>query len=183
MNTNNIIINHFQIYYKANVSSLTIFAGRFVPSEVAEDIVHDIFLEAWNYLEIHKELPSRSYIFMAVRNRCLNYLKREQAKQNYIESTQLENQLLGLDYYNSDEKQLIDRENIQEIHNQIEKLPEKCRVIFKMAYFEEKKSAEIAEILDLSIRTVEHQLYLGLKTLRNRMIQEGKKHLFFLFFF
>jgi len=183
MSANNLILTSFQIYYNANISALVIFAQRFVPAETAEDIVHDVFLEAWNHAETQQELPSRSYIFMAVRNKCLNYLKREQVKQNYIESAQLENRLLGLDYYNSDEKLIIERENIQEIYNQIEKLPEKCRIIFKMAYFEEKKSAEIAEILHLSIRTVEHQLYLGLKTLRDKITPTGKKSFFFLLFF
>ena len=95
----------------------------------------------------------------------------------------MENRILGLDYYESYEKKIIDKEDIQHIYNQIEELPEKCRQIFKMAYFEEKRNAEIAEILNISIRTVEHQLYLGLKTLRSRLTADGKKSLFFLFFF
>lgn len=183
MGYNDLIIKSFQIYYQTNISSLIIFAKRFVPSDVAEDIVHDVFLETWNHIDHKKEIPSRSYIFMAARNKCINYLKKEQAKQNYIESTQLDNQLLGLDYYDSDEKLIIEKENIREIYNQIEKLPEKCRIIFKMSYFEEKKNAEIAEILNISLRTVEHQLYLGLKTLRNNLTQKQKKQLFFLLFF
>jgi len=183
MGTDNLHIKSFKLYYKANAPLLIMFAKRFVPSDAAEDVVHDVFLEAWNYVDRNEDLPSRSYIFMATRNKCINYLKKEQAKQNYIESTQLDNQLLGLDYYDSDEKLIIEQENIREIYNQIEKLPEKCRMIFKMSYFEEKKNAEIAEILNISLRTVEHQLYLGLRVLRDRLVQKGKKDLFFLFFF
>lgn len=173
----------FRIYYEANVSPLILFARRFVSVEMAEDIIQDIFLDIWDHSEMNEKLPSRSYLFMAVRNKCLNILIREQVKKNYIESTELDNRILGLDYYNSFEKQIIDKEDMQYIYDEIEKLPEKCRVIFKMAYFEEKKNAEIAEILDISIRTVEHQLYLGLKTLRTRFVDNGKKGLFFLFFF
>lgn len=173
----------FKKYYETKVSSLILFAKRFVPSEVAEDIVHDIFLETWEQFKISTEAPSHSYLFMAVRNRCLNVLKREQVKDHYIHSTTLDNQIMGLDYYDSYERQLIDREDIQTVYDQIERLPEKCRLIFKMAYFEDKKNAEIAEILDLSVRTVEHQLYLGLKTLRDKLTTEGKTHLFFMFFF
>ena len=173
----------FRRYYEANVSSLMFFAQRFVSSEIAEDIIQDVFLEVWDNLDTYKEMPSCSYLFMAVRNRCLNILRREQVKDNYIQSTELDNRILGLDYYESYEKKIIDKEDIQHIYNQIEELPEKCRQIFKMAYFEEKKNAEIAEILNISIRTVEHQLYLGLKTLRSRLTVEGKKSLFFLFFF
>ncbi|MDR2921704.1 MAG: RNA polymerase sigma-70 factor [Tannerella sp.] len=181
-NSNNDLIS-FRHYYEANVSHLKLFARRFVSSDIAEDIVHDVFLEVWNYLESCKEMPSRSYLFMAVRNRCLNNLKRELVKENYVQTTQLDNQILGLDYYDSYEKLIIAKEDIQAIYDQIERLPEKCRVIFKMAYLEDKKNAEIAEELNLSIRTVEHQLYLGLRTLRERLTGEEKKRLFFMILF
>jgi len=176
-------LDFFRHYYETNVSSLILFARRFVPSEIAEDIVQDVFLGIWDQRGMLDEMPSRSYLFMAVRNRCLNILKREEVKENYIHTTQLENQILGLNYYDSSDKRLIAEEDLKIIYDQIERLPEKCRVIFKMAYFEDKKNAEIAEILDISIRTVEHQLYLGLKMLRERLIDKGKKSLFFMFFF
>lgn len=173
----------FKHYYETKVSSLILFARRFVSSEMAEDIVHDVFLDIWEQLNLSGELPSYSYLFMAVRNRCLNVLKREEVKENYIHATTLDNQIMGLDYYDSSERLLIDKENMQIVYDQIERLPEKCRIIFKMAYFEDKKNAEIAEILELSIRTVEHQLYLGLRTLRKNLTSEGKEHLFFMLFF
>ena len=173
----------FRRYYEANVSSLIIFARRFVTLEVAEDIIQDVFLEIWGNSEIHRSLPSRAYLFTAVRNKCLNILIREQVKRNYIETTELENRILGLDYYDSYEKQIVGQEEIQLIYDEIEKIPEKCRQIFKMSYFEEKKNAEIAETLNISIRTVEHHLYLGIKTLRERLTAKNKKDLFFLFFF
>lgn len=178
---NNLI--SFRKYYEASVSSLILFARRFVSSEIAEDMVHDVFLEVWNLQGMNDQLPSRSYLFMSVRNRCFNLLKREQVKENYIHTTQLDNQILELDYYDSSEKLIIDKEDMQEVYDQIEQLPEKCRVIFKMAYFEDKKNAEIAEMLEISIRTVEHQLYLGLKTLRERLTNKGKRVLFFMLFF
>jgi RNA polymerase sigma-70 factor (ECF subfamily) len=164
-------LSFFRRYYEANVSSLVTFALRFVPTEVAEDIIHDLFLEIWNR-PISDKLPSRSYLFMAVRNRCLNYVRKEQVKDNYIESTELDNRILGLDYYDSHDKFLIDKEEIKIIHRQIEQLPEKCRIIFKMAYFEDKKSAEIAEILGISVRTVEHHIYLGLRSLRSKLAKK-----------
>lgn len=173
----------FKHYYETKVSSLILFARRFVPAEVAEDIVHDVFLDTWEHVSGSGEFPTYSYLFMAVRNRCLNTLKREEVKENYIHVATLENQIMGLDYYDSSERLLIDKENMQIVYDQIERLPEKCRVIFKMVYFEDKKNAEIAELLGLSIRTVEHQLYLGLRTLRDNLTSKGKKDLFFMLFF
>lgn len=173
----------FKRYYEVNASSLTFFARRFVSQAVAEDIVHDVFLDVYENLKSFDKMPSRSYLFMAVRNRCLNTLVREEVKENYIHTTLIENQLLGLDYYDSFENLLIEKDGLHELYEQIEQLPDKCRQIFKLAYFEEKKNAEIAELLDLSIRTVEHQLYLGLKTLRNKMTAPQKRSNKFFFFF
>ena len=180
-NKNNDFLS-FRNYYEVNVSSLTTFARRFVAVEVAEDIIQDLFLDTWNHLVQHRELPSRSYLFTAVRNKCLNIITREQVRRNYIETSALNNRLLGLDYYDSHEKQVIDREDMQLIYDEIEKLPEKCKQAFKMAYFEEKDNAGIAETLNISIRTVEHHLYLGLRMLRNKLIAKEKKDSFFLFF-
>lgn len=173
----------FRRYYEENMSSLIMFARRFVSMEIAEDVTQDVFIDVWDNFQASGQLPSRSYIFTAVRNKCLNILTREQVRRNYIETTELDNRILGLDYYDSHEKQLIGREEIQFLYDEIERLPDKCREIFKKSYFEEKKNAEIAEILDISIRTVEHQLYLGLRTLRAKFAANGKKDLFFLFFF
>lgn len=182
MHVKNNLLN-FKCYYEANVSPLVLFARRFVSFNIAEDIVHDVFLEVWNHSGEMQQLPSPSYLFMAVRNRCFNQLKREQVEDHYIESAERKNRILGLDYYETHEKRMIEREDLQMIYDEIDRLPDKCRAILKMSYLEEKKNAEIAEELQISIRTVEHQLYLGLKTLRGRLNQKGKKRLFFMLFF
>ncbi|MBB4036195.1 RNA polymerase sigma-70 factor (ECF subfamily) [Dysgonomonas hofstadii] len=180
---NSSVFVSFKLYYDANVSHLILFANRFVPIDTAKDLIHDLFLEIWENLDSFEKLPTRSYLFKAVKNRCINYLKREQVRENYISYIQVENKLVGLEYYDSFEKLLVEKEGIQEIYNQIEALPDKCKQIFKLAYFEDKKNAEIAIILGLSVRTVEHQLYLGLKTLRDKLQPKRKnKRKFFIFF-
>lgn len=179
--TNKILLS-FRNYYKENISSLIVFARRFVSVEIAEDITQDLFLDIWNKYELNNELPTKSCLFASIRNKCLNTLTREKVKQNYIESAELDIKLLGLDYYKSQERRLIEKEDIQYIHDEIEKLPDRCREIFKMSYLEEMKNIEIAKKLNISVRTVEHHLYLGLRTLRDRLTGDGKKSLFFLFF-
>lgn len=159
----------FKKFYESNISTLIQFAQRFVPIEIAKDIVHDIFVEVWDKSEENNKYLSLSYLFMTVRNKCLNIIKREQVKRNYLNSYELENLILQLNYYQSYEQHLIYIEKIHTVYIEIEKLPAKCKVIFKMAYIQEMKNADIAEKLDISIRTVEHQLYLGLKTLRERL--------------
>jgi RNA polymerase sigma-70 factor (ECF subfamily) len=164
----------FRRIYESNVSSLVRFAQQFIDQEMAEDVVQDVFLELWEREQVFDKTSCRSYLFTAVRNRCINILKHEQARTNCINRVQLENQLLELDYLDSIEKQIIEKEDMQVIYDQIEMLPERCREILKLAYFEEKKSAEIAESLRLSVRTVEHQLYLGVRALRSKLLKRAK---------
>ncbi len=168
------MLSTYKSYYDDNISKLIIFATRFVPDDIAEDITQDLFLDIWNKYCLTNELPTKSYLFTSIKNKCLNILTREKVRRNYIESIELDIKLLGINYYNSQEKLLIDEENIRYIHEEVDKLPNKCRKIFKMSYFEEMKSREIAKKLNISIRTVEHQLYLGLKTLRKRILRNEK---------
>ncbi|GHT43987.1 DNA-directed RNA polymerase sigma-70 factor [Bacteroidia bacterium] len=160
----------FKNLYEANAGTLIRFAKRFASSpDMAEDIVHEVFLELWKNDKELNEPTSHSFLFAAVRNRCINILKRQQLSEDYVHNVQIENRLLGLDYYDSIEKLIIEKEDLQRVYRQIDLLPDKCRQIFKLSYFDEKKNAEIAELLNLSIRTVEHQLYLALKTLRDKL--------------
>ncbi len=165
---------NFRRMYEANISLLVRFAGRYVPLEIAEDIVQDVFLEIWKKDKVN-EISGISYLLTAVRNRCLNYLKQEQIKSVYMQQVTSEARELEKDHSAPIEKSMMEKEQLQQIYDQIEQLPDKCRNIFKMAYFEEKKSAEIAGLLNLSIRTVEHQLYLALKTLRARLQKKQQK--------
>lgn len=164
----------FQRIYETNASSLIRFARRYTSPEIAEDIVQDIFLELWESKKSFDEDTARFYLFTAIKNRCLNLLRQEQVKDNYISSIQTENHLLSLQHYDPADELLSKEEDLHEIYKQIEFLPEKCRQIFKLAYLEDKKSPEIADILKLSVRTVEHHLYLGLKTLRTKLLQKKK---------
>jgi RNA polymerase sigma-70 factor (ECF subfamily) len=167
-------LSAFRKLFEANVSLLISFAQRFTSEDTAKDIVQNVFMELWQHFDAANERDYRSYLFVAVRNRCINFLKQEQMKANCFRNIQIENQLLGLDYLDSVDKIIIENENMQSIYSQIEQLPKKCRQIFKLAYFEDKKNAEIAELLQLSIRTVEHHLYLALKTLREKLTKNHK---------
>ena len=154
----------FESLYVENVAVLIRFASRYVAPDIAEDIVHEVYLELWKDDKIIERELQFSYLLTAVRNKCLNCLKQKESRRKHIEK--LISEADEYDDQSSMERNLVEEEYLQRIYNQVDLLPDKCRTIFKMAYFEEKKSSEIAEILNLSIRTVEHQLYLGLKSIR-----------------
>lgn len=162
----------FKKIYETHVSLLVNFACRFVPSEAAKDIVQDVFLAVWEQNMEYKEETIRHYLLIAVKNRCLNFIRQQQLKTDLINQY---NYLLELQYYDSAEKLIVAEEDLAYIHEQINLLPPKSQLIFRMAYLEEKKSAAIAQELNLSQRTVEHHIYLAISKLRSIILGKEKK--------
>ena len=78
-----------------------------------------------------------------------------------------------MEFYSPDHNDVIQAIEGQELHNQIEtaiqKLPDKCRQAFVMSYLHEMKNKEIADIMGVSVRTVDAHIYKALKHLRNQL--------------
>jgi RNA polymerase sigma-70 factor (ECF subfamily) len=102
-----------------------------------------------------------AYLFRAVRNTSLNMLKHKKVESNFAQHELLTSQRsvepLGT-------HELEDR-----ISQALEKLPEQCRIVFKMSRFEELKYAEIADELNISVKTVENQIGKALKIMREQL--------------
>lgn len=146
------------------------YARKFVDRHTAEDIVHDIFVKIWNYdsfMIIDQSMGN--YLFRSVQNACWDYLKRQTVRDDYISKTIAWLKEEELTYKNNPVDQIIDKEQIETVYKAIDQLPEKCREIFLLSYMEEKKNAEIADMLNISVRTVETQIYKALKSLRNTL--------------
>jgi len=151
--------------YEDYASRLILFAGRFVDKSTAEDLVHDVFIELWKQDELPTENSAGSYLFRCVQNASLNYLRHQNIKEEYIAKASVRLKLIELERVSMDEI-LIRREQVEAVHLAIQSLPDKCREIFEMHFLQEKKSKEIAESLNISVRTVETQIYKGLRILR-----------------
>ena len=175
---NSLNINHlwnssseFELAYNLFAKVLTAYALKFVSRQTAQDIVQDLFLEIWNNPPALKT-SLKSYLFAAVRNACLDHLKSMQVKEKYINHRLIQVQMDELMYYQEDEISIIEEEQLELIYASIGKLPEKCKEVIEMYYFKNMKSAEIAEQLQLSIRTVQNHLYKGLIKLREIIDQK-----------
>ena len=143
----------------------------------AEDVAQDVFCKLWMqpelWLDNDKELDN--YIFIMTRNIVLNIFKHQQVEQEYqtevIEKTFLyelteKEEILNSVYY---------KEMLLIIQLTLEKMPKRRRLIFELSRFRGLSHKEIADKLDVSIRTIEHQVYLAL-------IELKKVLLFFIFF-
>lgn len=165
----------FREYY----SSLVFYAARIVGEDEAPDIVQDVFMDIWNRRSnLYMGEQFKSFLYQSVYSKSLNFLKHNEVKDKYI-SQQQEIQEMRIEYYNPQNTDALSRiENMEirrEISNAINDLPDKCRMIFKLSYLHGMKNKEIAEALDLSLRTVEAQMYKALKRLRDSL-----SHLVFL---
>jgi RNA polymerase sigma-70 factor (ECF subfamily) len=153
----------FQLHYRP----LCYFASQLVGNQQdAEDIVKDTYVKLW---QKHPDFATpqniKAFLYITTRNACLNFLRHVQVK----ESSRKE--LLYLEEEKGQElivNQMIRAELMQEIYTEIEKLPEKRRMVFKLAYLEGLKNDEIADQMHISIHTVKEHKGKALQFLRLR---------------
>ena len=159
----------FQTYH----SKLFAFARRFVKDkESAHQIIMDVFLNLWNQHEkIELINNTESYLIVCTRNQCLNYLRSKKDKLKYYSETDLKLIEYELNFYQS--PQIIDNlftEKLQEeLDKAILKLPPQQQIVFKLSRLDGLSSAEIAQKLGLSKRTVETHIYAALKFLKENL--------------
>ena len=164
------ILDIFRTQYKREAPALISYAARFTDIDTAEDLVQDVFLKIWakrSFIFLKEGI--RTYLYHAVRHACLDHLKHLDTCMDYENALRLKLQIEEL-YFTYDPDFLAGEDvRLSSIYREIEKLPAKCREIFVMAYLEERKASEIAALLNLSKRTVEAQLYKGLKIIREAL--------------
>lgn len=152
----------FNIYY----ASLCIYANRMLnDDEKAEEIVQNLFVNLWSKRKnLDVESSLKYYLFRSVRNQCLNQLQHLKIREKYAQKV-IENQEIEI----HDHDYFIEVDLAKKIQESIESLPEKRRQIFKLSREEGLKYKEIAEKLNLSVKTVEAQMGLALKQLREKL--------------
>lgn len=166
---------NFDSIYINNLSRLFLFAKEYVLfDEEAENIVQDIFLMLWEKREaLRVDVSLTAYLFTLVKNKCIDFLRHQMVEQMYSENVKHEyNEELNVKLFalESFDHNFSSEEDIETLlRNAIDKLPERCRLIFIKSRIEGKKYKEIAEELNLSVNTVEGQISIALKKLREEL--------------
>ncbi|WP_186774467.1 RNA polymerase sigma-70 factor [Chitinophaga pinensis] len=133
-------------------------------NEEARDVVQQAFIKLWQKRdEINLELAGRSYLYTTVQRLCINIYRHNKVRRHYKDSVLATHQEEYTDH------QLENREISNRISAAMDALPPKCREIFCKSRFEEKKYAEIAAELNISVKTVEVQMGKALKIMREQL--------------
>ncbi len=157
--------NIFKLYSKP----LFYYASKFVEDESAKDIVQDVFVKLWSDQSIGIKLSLNAFLFAMVRNSCLHHIEKQKVRNKYLETTKLKLQEEELQFYMAERTSLIELELEKKLNEVLENLPDRCKQIFVMSRFENKKNKEIAEELGISIKAVEKQITKALFTIRSEM--------------
>lgn len=129
--------------------------------EIAEEVVSDILIDIWGR---RSQLPTiedlKMYLYISVRNASLRKLKQTQ-KTTILSLDELEVEFTSIDP--DAETNLITSETARKIEFAIQQLPPQCKIIFKLAKEDKLKYKEIAQLLNISVKTIDNQLATALK--------------------
>jgi len=153
----------FDYFFNYYYAGLCVYAQKIIlfPDQEAKDIVQEVFVKFWNdrrKLNINRSI--RSYLFMSVKNKCLDCLRKKTPKKNVRE-------VFGeLDFVDDFFEPYIFSELQSLFNKSLSKLPPRCREVFEMSRIQGLKNREIAAELKLSEKTIENQITKALRILK-----------------
>jgi RNA polymerase sigma-70 factor (ECF subfamily) len=169
--------DNFESIYFSYYPGMVRFAKEYVGcKEDAENIVHDAFAEIW---EGRKGYQNRmnfmlAFLFATIKNKCIDYLRHQivvRETEDILQETFRLDMQMKFDSLESFNQDLFSSgERIEHIIGQaIDALPEQCRKIFIMNKLEGKKQKDIARELNISVNTVESQMGIAYKKLKESL--------------
>jgi RNA polymerase sigma-70 factor (ECF subfamily) len=165
------LLNKF--HRKLNAYALTLVNDH----SMAEDIVQNVFLKTWkNRNRLNPEFSIQSFLYKSVYNEFINSYQQNKAmmllQQKYVESMK--------HIVETTDEDSIER-MLAIINKEIQNLPTKCQQVFILSKKEGLTNIEIAEHLDVSIKTVEAQISKAFKILKEKLKDNYNMMLFLLF--
>jgi RNA polymerase sigma-70 factor (ECF subfamily) len=158
----------FEALFRENYAKLCRVAFRIVQDEdTAEDIVQDVFVKVWEKRsELRIATTLNGYIYQSVLNASIKRLKKD---RNTAMREELFGSQLSRDANTTDEL-LAARELTRRTRSAVDLLPAACREVFILSRYEQMSYREIAETLEISVKTVENQMGKALKHLRKYLV-------------
>lgn len=138
----------------------------------AIDIVQNLFTSIWEKREsLQIEGSTKSYLLRSTHNACLNYIKHEKVKQAHIDHDM---HVLS----EAESRDVLEEQELQQkAMATLKQLPTQCRKVFLMSRLQGKKYQQIADELDISIKTVENQMGKALRIMREGLKEQKENTL------
>mgnify|MGYP000403610787 CR=1 FL=1 len=155
-------LNAFKDVYTHYSGMMYIFFSRKVKNEEdANDLVQELFIRLWkNKASIDASKPLKPYLYKVATNLAIDHLRKKVTLTNTIV------------YDNEEEGEVVLAEGFDvsdRINEEIARLPKQQREVFCLSRYENLKYKEIAETMNLSVKTVENHIGRALKTLRKNL--------------
>lgn len=147
--------------------------GMLNDEDTTKDLVQETFISFFENREhILTNYAVTAYLFKIFQGKCNRHFRKKAIETNFSHLSELKMQEIEIEYYSHDENILNsiyihDAETLYE--KVVDKLPEKCREVFKLSRQENMKSSEIAVQLGISVRTVENQIYKAIRIMREEV--------------
>lgn len=174
----------FELLFRNYYSRLYAYVRTFVNSDLfAEDLVQGVFTSLWvKREEIDSEKSISAFLMKNAKNACLDHLRHQLVEAKYInEAKETETQqLYYYDFLGSKSENNIEEDLKKSIEVAIETMPEKCKIVFRMRWFEGLKNREISEKLIISTTMVEKHLAKGISILKSQFRKEYYLFLIFI---
>lgn len=154
----------FEYVFKTYYKYLCAYANQMLSdSDLSEEVVQTLFFHLWEKRESFSVNTSlKSYLFRAVHNSCMNYIRHHKIREIYAENIKHEVGNTGVQPSHD-----MDLKALQhQIARAVDQLPPERKKVFMMIRFEERKYKEVADILGISVKTVENQMGKAMAFLR-----------------
>jgi RNA polymerase sigma-70 factor (family 1) len=141
----------------------------------AEEVVSDVFMKVWTNRKSMIQVQNfHLYLYVSTKNCSLNYIKKESRHAIFLPEEMADS--IGSLYFNP-EQLLITSEMLKRVQDAIQQLPLRCQLIFRLIKEDGLKYREVAELLDLSIKTVENQMTIALSKIASSIEFDPRKFL------
>ena len=160
-------IKIFERFFLKNYPRVKGFAFKLIQNEDdAEDVAQEIFIKIWEQPEIWCTYKYKdSYIYTMTKNHIFNIFKKRSLQQKFNKHIIKEQEHISIN--TTIEQEIYSKELALLFRIKVDEMPEQRRRVFKLSRLEGKSNQEIADLLELSIRTVERHIYLALKELKD----------------
>jgi RNA polymerase sigma-19 factor, ECF subfamily len=158
----------FRKLFEDNIQKLIYFVFAIVKSkDIAQEIADEVFIRLWKNRENAVNIRNiKVYLYIAAKNTALNYISRKAFEQITEPLTDID---ITINSEQVPDKQMITAELFNKIHEAVNSLPPRCKIIFKLVREDGLTYKEVSDILNISENTVDAQMVIAAKRIREKI--------------